>query len=228
MKLTAILATALMAGGVYAADTDSGANLKRIRESANVLHEIMEAPDKGIPQNLLEKARCVGVIPSLKRAGFIVGGKYGKGVLTCRVNNGVGWSAPSTVILEGGNVGLQIGAGETDLVFIVMNPKGEQDLTKDKFTIGGEANAMAGPVGRDASAETDAMLRAEILAYSRSRGVFAGVTLDGASLRPDNEDNHELYGRQVTQAAILHGEVKPPASADALYAELNRYAPAHS
>lgn len=185
----------------------------------------MNAPDHSIPKDLLEKAHCVGIVPSLKRAGFIVGGKYGKGVITCRASNSTGWSAPSTIRIEGGNIGLQIGAGETDLVFIVMNKKGEDDLLRDKFTIGADASAMAGPVGRETAAQTDALARAEILAYSRSRGVFVGITLDGATLRPDNDDNQKLYGSALTQGEILHGKVAPPASAQHLYAELNKYAP---
>jgi SH3 domain-containing YSC84-like protein 1 len=197
---------------------------KRIRESAGVLSEIMGAKDKGIPQDLLEKAQCVGVIPNLKRAGFIVGAKYGKGVVVCRTGAGA-WSAPSNVRVEGGSVGFQIGAGETDLVFIVMNRDGIDKLMKDKFTVGADASVMAGPVGRTSEASTDAMMHAEILAYSRSRGVFAGVSLEGATLRPDTGDNRELYGREVTQREILTGSVKAPASAEPLYDELNRYAP---
>lgn len=202
-----------------------GSSEKRISESASVLSEIMNAKDKGIPEDLLEKAQCVGVVPNLKRAGFILGAKYGKGIVVCREPNGRGWSAPSTIRIEGGSIGLQIGAGETDVVFIVMNQRGMDKLMEDKFTIGADASAMAGPVGRSAEARTDAMMHAEILSYSRSRGIFAGVSLEGATLRPDKEDNREVYGREVTQREILTGKVRPPASADALYAELNRYAP---
>ena len=198
---------------------------KRIRESATVLQEIMDAPDKGIPQDLLEKAHCVGIVPNLKRVGFIVGAKYGKGVVTCRLASAGGWSAPSTIRIEGGSIGLQIGAGETDVVFIVMNQSGEEKLMKDKFTVGADASAMAGPVGRSATAQTDAMMRAEILAYSRSRGVFAGIALEGATLRPDNDDNRKIYGSEVHQREILHGKVQPPASASALYDVLNKVAP---
>lgn len=196
---------------------------KRVRVSGEVLSEILDAKDRSIPKDLLEKSQCVGVIPNLKRAGFIVGAKYGKGVVVCRTD--AGWSAPSTVRVEGGSIGFQIGAGETDLVFVVMNRSGENKLMEDKFTIGGDASAMAGPLGRSGETTTDAMMHAEILSYSRSRGVFAGVSLEGATLRPDHDDNREMYGRGVTQREILTGAVKRPASADGLYAELNRVAP---
>jgi lipid-binding SYLF domain-containing protein len=206
------------------ADTRSDA-IHRIDSAEEVLHEIMQSPDKGIPRDLIQKAHCVGIIPSLKRAGFIVGAKYGKGIITCRSAEGSGWSAPSTIIIQGGNVGLQIGLGETDVVFTVMNASGENRLMKDKFTIGGDAAAMIGPLGRDAQAQTDALMRAEIVSWSRSRGVFAGVSLDGASLRADNDDNEALYGYRVKQQEILHGRVTPPESAGKLYEQLNRYAP---
>lgn len=226
MRRTALFATLLMAAGVFAADTEGvEEHTKRIHESAGLLAEIMDAKDRSIPRDLLQKAHCVGIVPSLKRVGFIVGVKYGKGVITCRMNNTIGWSAPSTIRIEGGNIGAQIGLGETDLIFVVMNRKGEEDLMKDKFTIGADASAMAGPIGRETAAQTDALMRAEILAYSRSHGLFVGVTLDGATLRPDNEDNHKIYGAPLTQGEILHGRVAPPPSADGLYEELNRYAP---
>jgi len=217
--LTVFLAVPLMA------DNQVDEHTKRIHESAAVLGEIMRADDKSIPQDLLEKAQCVGVVPNLKRAGFIVGGKYGKGVLTCRTPGAVGWSAPSTIRIEGGSVGFQIGAGETDVVFVVMNRRGVDKLLEDKFTLGGDASAMAGPVGRSTEARTDAMMHAEILSWSRSRGVFAGISLEGATLRPDNDDNEKIYHRHVTQREILTGAVTPPASSSGLYDELNRYAP---
>lgn len=198
---------------------------KLIRSSADVLQELMNAKDNSIPQDLMQKARCVGIVPNEKRAGFIFGGHYGKGVLVCRTSNeSNGWSAPEVIRLEGGSFGLQIGAGETDAVFLVMNRDGEQKLMQDKFTIGGGAEAMAGPVGRSATAETDAQMHAEILGYSRSRGAFAGLTLNGSTLRPDHDDNRALYGRDVTPQEILHGQVKPTAAAHHLYEELNTYA----
>jgi len=207
----------------FAADDMREAD-KRIHESALVLSEIMGAGDRAIPEDLLHKAQCVGIVPNLKRAGFIVGAKYGKGVLTCRTREGAGWSAPSTVRVEGGSIGLQIGAGETDVVFIVTSRGGEEKLMKDKFTIGGDASAMAGPVGRSTTAQTDAMMKAEILSWSRSRGIFAGVSLDGATLRPDNDDNTKVYGHAVSQREILEGRVEPTPAATQLYDELNRWA----
>lgn len=196
---------------------------RRIRESAVVLSEILHAPDRSIPRDLIRKAYCVGVVPNLKRAGFVVGAKYGKGVVTCRIQGG--WSAPSVIRIEGGSFGFQIGLGETDVVFTVMNPRGMHRLTKDKFTVGGDASAMAGPVGRSTQATTDVSMNAEILAWSRSRGLFAGVSLEGATLRPDNADNDRLYGRPVRQSDLIHGRVKPTPAAWRLFDVLNRRAP---
>lgn len=197
---------------------------KRIAEAATVFTEVMGIADRAIPKEILERAQCIGIVPGLKRVGFVIGGKYGKGVLVCR--NGSGWSAPATIRIEGGSVGFQIGAGETDLVFIVQNKSGEDKLLEDKFTIGGDASAMAGPVGRSAEAQTDAMMHAEILSYSRARGVFAGIALVGSTLRPDAADNTAIYGHPITQREILTGNVAHPAVAKDLYAALNRYAPA--
>lgn len=226
MKKLSLFAVALSFGAMAFAAESKTEVVKRINESAAVFQEINATPDKGIPQDLLEKAKCVGIVPNLKRAGFIVGGKYGKGVLVCRASNGRGWTGPSTIRVEGGSVGFQIGAGETDLVFVVMNERGMNKLMDDKFTVGGDASAMAGPVGRSAEAQTDAMMHAEILSWSRSRGAFAGIALTGATLRPDKEDNEAIYGNGVTQHEILLGKVRPPAAADALYSALNRYMPA--
>jgi lipid-binding SYLF domain-containing protein len=198
---------------------------KRMREAATVLKELTQAEDKGIPHDLLSKAQCVGVVPNLKRAGFIVGGEYGKGVVTCRTADAGGWSALSTVRIEGGSIGAQIGAGETDVVFIVMNQRGMDKLMSDKFTVGADAAAMAGPVGRAASAETDAALHAEILSYSRSRGVFAGVTLKGATLRPDKDNNRAMYGAESSHREILTGKAAVPPSASPLIEELRAFPP---
>ena len=196
---------------------------KRFVEAGSVLTEVMQAPDNGIPQDLLERANCVAIVPGLKRVGFIVGAKYGKGVLTCRTSNG--WSAPSTIRIEGGSIGFQIGAGETDLVLLVMNERGKQKLLDDKFTVGGDASVMGGPVGRSASAATDAQLHAEMLSYSRARGVFAGVSLEGATLRPDTDDNHDVYGPDARQSQIVTGAYKPTAAAASLLGKLNSYSP---
>jgi len=220
-----LLMSVLMVAPIFASDDGPADSTKRIHESAMVLSEIMNAGDKSIPEDLLGKAQCVGIVPNLKRAGFIVGGKYGKGVITCRTENGAGWSGPATIRIEGGSVGFQIGAGETDVVFIVMNRAGMANLEKDKFTVGGDASAMAGPVGRSTEARTDAMMKAQILSYSRSRGVFAGASLEGATMRPDNDDNTKVYGHAITQREILEGAVKAPRSAAPLYEQLNRWAP---
>ena len=197
---------------------------KRFIEAGSVLTEVMQAPDKGIPQDLLGRAHCVAIVPGLKRVGFIVGAKYGKGVLTCRTTNS--WSAPSTIRIEGGSIGFQIGAGETDLVLLVMNERGKEKLLDDKFTVGGDASVMGGPVGRSASAATDAQLHAEMLSYSRARGVFAGVSLEGATLRPDTDDNHDVYGPDARQSQIITGKYTPTASAASLLSKLNSYSPA--
>jgi lipid-binding SYLF domain-containing protein len=219
-KYAASLGLLCLAPILYAVQPENGSQ-KRVTASAEVLSEILHAKDRGIPEDLIAKARCVGIVPSLKRAGFIVGAKYGKGEVVCRTARG--WSAPATIRIEGGSFGFQIGAGETDVVFIVMNEHGVRDLMKDKFTLGGDASAMAGPVGRSSEAQTDALMRAEILGYSRAHGIFAGVALEGSTLRPDNDDNRALYGRDVTQREILTGRVARPAVALPIYAELNRY-----
>ena len=220
MKRAAALLVVLSPGFLFAAEKP-GSAAKRVKESATVFSEIMSAPDKGIPNEILERAQCIGIVPNLKRAGFIVGAKYGKGILTCRTAKG--WSGPSTIRVEGGSIGLQIGAGETDLVFVVMNKSGQEKLMEDKFTFGGDAAAMAGPVGRSAEAQTDAKMHAEILSYSRARGVFAGITLDGSTLRPDKEDNQAIYRREISQKEILTGKVAHPAAASSLYPMLRPY-----
>jgi lipid-binding SYLF domain-containing protein len=217
----------LMAAASFAFAADSKDQVvRRIDTAAKVFGEINSAEDKGIPGELLERAQCVGIIPGMKRAGFVIGGNYGKGVLVCRAGAAdTGWSGPSMIRAEGGSIGLQIGAGETDVVFIVMNARGMEKLTEDKFTIGGDMSAMAGPVGRSGTANTDAMMHAEILSYSRARGVFAGITLNGSTLRPDKDDNSLLYGRAVSQQEILGGKVRHPGGSEPLYAALKQYAP---
>jgi lipid-binding SYLF domain-containing protein len=207
-----------------AAQSDSNSDDKLIHQAATVLRESLNAGDQSIPTDIIRKAQCVGIVPGLKKAGFIVGGEYGKGVIVCRTDNGRNggeWSAPAVVKIEGGSVGFQIGAGETDLIFVVMNRDGERKLMQDKFTFGADAGVMAGPVGRSAEAQTDAQMHAEILGYSRSRGVFAGVALNGATMSPQRSDDHALYGRDVTTSDILHGDVPQPGAASALYDVLN-------
>jgi SH3 domain-containing YSC84-like protein 1 len=208
----------------YAADREAKVG-DRLDASADTLADMMKAADKGIPQDLLDKAKCVVVVPGMKKAGFIVGAKFGRGFAACRHNGSPGWSAPAAMRVEGGSVGFQIGASETDVVLLVMNDGGMKHLLSDKFTIGGDATAAAGPVGRAASAQTDAKLNAEILSYSRSRGLFAGISLEGATLRPDDDANKELYGRQATNREILTGDFKTPASAETFERRLNRESP---
>ena len=197
----------------------------RLDASAETLADMMKAADKGIPQDLLDKAKCVVVVPGMKKAGFILGAKFGRGFAACRRSGGTAWTAPAAVRVEGGSVGFQIGASETDVVLLVMNDGGMKHLLSDKFTIGGDATAAAGPVGRAASAQTDAKLNAEILSYSRSRGLFAGISLEGATLRPDEDTNKELYGRAATNREVLTGDVKTPAIAEKFESRLNRESP---
>jgi lipid-binding SYLF domain-containing protein len=205
----------------YAADREIKVN-DRLDASADALTDMMRAADKGIPQDLIEKARCVVVLPGMKKAGFILGAEYGRGFAVCRRHGGVGWSAPAAMRAEGGSVGFQIGASETDVVLLVMNDGGMRHLLTDKFTIGGDATAAAGPIGRDVSARTDAMMNAEMLSYSRSRGLFAGISLEGATLRPDKPTNRELYGRDSTNREILTGDFKTPEAARKFKEALNR------
>jgi lipid-binding SYLF domain-containing protein len=194
----------------------------RLDASADALADMMRAADNGIPQDLIDKAHCVVVLPGMKKAGFIFGAEYGRGFAVCRRPGGSGWSAPAAMRAEGGSLGFQIGASETDVVLLVMNDGGMRHLLSDKFTIGGDASAAAGPVGRDVSAQTDAMMNAEMLSYSRSRGLFAGISLEGATLRPDEGTNKELYGRDATNREILTGDFKTPAVAGKFERALNR------
>jgi lipid-binding SYLF domain-containing protein len=197
--------------------------VKRLNESAAVFSEIMATPDKGIPQDLLANAHCIVIVPSLKTAAFVVGGKYGKGYLSCRNRRGVGWSAPGTVRIEGGSVGFQIGGSTTDLIMLVMNARGADKLLSSKFTLGAEGSVAAGPVGRTATAQTDAQMHAEILSWSRSQGLFAGLALEGATLRQDLDDNATLYGRRLTNREIVTTAVRTPNAAAKLIALLNKY-----
>lgn len=214
------LSTGLLSTGVLYAG-ESGAT--RLKASAEVLTEIMATPDKGIPQELLENSECIVIVPGMKKAAFIVGGNYGRGFMLCRQPSGTGWSAPAGVKVEGGSVGFQIGGSETDVIMLVMNKRGAEKLLSSKFTLGADASVAAGPVGRTSSADTDLKMHAEILTYSRSRGAFAGVSLDGATLRPDDDSNAELYHTKLTNQEIVMGNTKAPAAASQLRTELNRY-----
>jgi len=225
MKKSLLVAVlALSPATIFGADRADA--LKHINAAGEVFDEIMNTPDKGIPHEILEKAQCVGIIPGLKRAGFIVGAKYGKGIIVCRTADGA-WSAPSIVRVEGGSFGFQIGAGETDIVMVVQNRSGENKLMQDKFTLGADASVMGGPVGRTAEAETDAQLHAEILSWSRARGLFAGIALEGSTLRPDKDDNDALYRSSVSQREILEGHVHRPEDARPLYAAIDRFSLRH-
>lgn len=211
----------LSAGLLYASESAA----TRLKTSAEVLTEVMAAPDKGIPQELLENSECVVIVPGMKKGAFIVGGNYGRGFMLCRQPSGTGWSAPAGVKVEGGSVGFQIGGSETDVIMLVMNKRGAEKLLSSKFTLGADASVAAGPVGRTSSADTDLKMHAEILTYSRARGVFAGVSLDGATLRPDDDSNAELYHTKRTNKEIVMGNTKAPVAAAQLTAELNRYSP---
>ncbi|HXG33886.1 MAG TPA: lipid-binding SYLF domain-containing protein [Bryobacteraceae bacterium] len=198
-------------------------HVRRLEAAATVFEEIMSVPDKAIPQELLDKAHCVAVVPGLKKGAFIFGAKYGKGYFSCRKKSGVGWTGPATVRIEGGSFGLQIGGSETDVILLVMNERGAERLLSSKFTLGGDASVAAGPVGRTATAQTDAFMTAEILSWSRSRGVFAGISLQGATLRQDVSENRALYGRSLENKEIITQELPPPKAAERLISALNKY-----
>jgi len=220
MRKKVIAALALTAAVLSAAESDAPA---RLQAAADVLKEVMGIPDKAIPQELLNKAHCIVIVPGLKKGAFIVGAKYGKGFVSCRRKGGAGWSAPGSMRVEGGSVGFQAGGTETDVIMLVMNESGMNRLLSSKFTLGGDATVAAGPVGRSTQAETDAFMTAEILTWSRARGLFAGVSLSGATLREDSDWNNDLYGRKITNREIVTSTIAPPAPARPLLAELNRY-----
>src|ERR1041384_3975202 len=199
--------------------------VKRLNEAAAVFGEIMATPDRGIPQDMLANAHCIVIVPGLKTAAFVLGGKYGKGYVSCRKRSGDGWSAPGTVRVEGGSVGFQIGGSQTDLIMLVMNERGADKLLSSKFTLGAEGSVAAGPVGRTATAQTDAQMHAEILSWSRSQGLFAGIALEGATLRQDLDDNTTLYGKPLENRDIVMSGVPAPEAAANLIALLNKYSP---
>jgi lipid-binding SYLF domain-containing protein len=208
-----------------AADNDKEAD--RVEEAGTVLKEILDIPDD-IPKDLVDKAECVIVLPSVKKLAFGVGASYGRGVMTCRSGQHYtgSWTAPALYALEGGNIGFQLGGQATDFVILVMNPSGAKSLLSSKVKLGADASAAAGPKGRSADASTDVVMRAEMLSYSRSRGLFAGISLEGSTLRADNRANRKLYGRELTAKEILReGKAGSPASAHELIALLNKYSP---
>ncbi len=210
-----------MSTAAFAAEREAKVD-DRLDASADVVTDLMRASDHGIPHDLIDKAQCVVVVPGMKKAGFIVGANYGRGFVVCRRHGGVGWSAPAAIQVEGGSIGFQIGASDTDVVMLVMNDGGMKHLLSDRVTLGGEAAVAAGPVGRDASAQTDAEMHAEMLSYSRSQGLFAGISLEGATLRADGGTDRELYGRNVTNREILTGGFQTPAVASKFERALNR------
>jgi len=207
MVLSAVLGVATLGW----ADSPREASTERLQKAGAVLHEVMEAPDKGIPDEVLDHAKCIAVVPHMVKGGFVFGAEGGRGVATCRTAHG--WSAPAFFAITGGSWGLQIGVEGVDLVMIIQSDKGMQHLLSSKFQIGGDASAAAGPVGRHASADTDWKLNTEILTYSRAKGVFAGLTLNGASIRPDEDSMHAIYGPSATTQSVLSGGVPAPASA---------------
>jgi lipid-binding SYLF domain-containing protein len=212
-----------LCGVTWAAEQDK--TRERLDDSAALFNEIMQTSDRAIPQDLLNKSQCIILVPGLKKGGFVLAAKFGRGFVSCRRGGGQGWGPPGAVRIEGGSVGLQLGVSSTDLVLLVMNERGMRKLLSSKFTLGGEASVAAGPVGRDATAQTDAMLTAEILSWSRSKGVFAGVSVDGSTLRNDVDENERLYGKRWENKQILNSGLKPPATAGKLMAVLNKYSP---
>jgi lipid-binding SYLF domain-containing protein len=196
---------------------------ERLAQSATVLKEVMEAPDKGIPSDLLKAAQCVVIVPGLKKAGLVVGGKYGRGFLICRTGETKAWGAPAALRIEGGSFGFQIGVSETDVIMLLMDERSVKGILSSRFTLGGDADVAAGPVGRSGTAQTDASMNAKILSYSRSRGVFAGLALTGATLRQDLDENNEMYGTKLSTKEVVAGRVAPPTAASELITLLTSY-----
>jgi lipid-binding SYLF domain-containing protein len=221
IKQIALFGSTLVIGGL-ALNAATEAD-KRLEAASTVFSEVMSISEKSIPQDLLNSAECVVIVPGMKKGAFIVGGKYGRGFMSCRKGDGLGWSAPGAIKVEGGSFGFQIGGAETDVIMLVMNKAGVSKLMSSKFTLGADASVAAGPVGRESSAATDAKFRAEILTYSRSRGAFAGIALQGATLRPDNDANEELYGKGKLNSDIVQGNTEVPPAANALITSLNKF-----
>jgi lipid-binding SYLF domain-containing protein len=221
LKRTLILSTIVFIGVSLARASDRDDDVARTQKAAQVFKEIMDTPDQGIPQDLLDRAKCIAIIPGDKKFAFILGGNYGRGLATCRTDHG--WSAPIFLALEGGSVGYQIGGSSTDIVMLFMNSHALNSLLSDKFKLGADASVAAGPVGRNASAATDLKLNAEVLSYSRAKGVFAGVSLNGAVVQADKSGDTAMYGDAVQRQQIVHGQVPTPSSAKPLIHELDAY-----
>jgi len=219
-KLFVLLLLASLSAAAGAADDQSKLD-GRLDAARNVIDSIMSVPDKAIPDGIARHATCIAVVPGVVKGAFIVGAEYGQGVVTCRTHHG--WSAPVFIRLAGGSFGFQVGGQGTDLVLVAVNNKGMQDLLRDKFKIGGDAAAAAGPIGRDAQASTDLSMRAELLTWSRSRGVFAGIDLNGVSISQNREDTDVLYGGAHTFEQILHGDVPPPPQAEGFLHAIHEY-----
>jgi lipid-binding SYLF domain-containing protein len=205
-------------------DTKESKAADRVQAAADVLNEIQGAPDKGIPQDVLGSAECVAVVPSMLKGGFIVGAKHGRGLASCRTPKG--WSAPAFFVVTGGSIGWQIGGQEVDLVMLIMNKDGMKHLLSSEFALGADASVAAGPVGRHAEGNTDWKMRAEVLTYSRARGLFAGISLNGAVVKQDKDSTREFYGRMVPFRTSLTGEIDPPAGANAFLTSLSNWAQA--
>jgi lipid-binding SYLF domain-containing protein len=221
LKRLLAVATLGLFSTVTAVASDRDDDMNRTHKAAEVFKEIMNAPDQGIPHDLLESAKCIVIIPGEMKFAFIFGGNYGRGLATCRTEHG--WSAPMFVAIDGGSVGYQIGGSSTDLVMLFMNDHALQSLLSDKFKLGADASVAAGPVGRNASADTDLKLKAEILSYSRAKGVFAGVSLDGAVVQSDKSGDQAMYGDNVDRREILSGKIAVPESARPLLHEIAEY-----
>jgi lipid-binding SYLF domain-containing protein len=221
LKRILIATTLVLLVTLTAVASDREDDVNRTDKAAQVFKEIMNAPDQGIPRDLLESAKCIAIIPGDKKFAFIFGGNYGRGLATCRTEHG--WSAPMFLAIDGGSVGYQIGGSSTDIVMLFMNDRALQSLLSDKFKLGADASVAAGPVGRTASANTDIKLKAEILSYSRAKGVFAGVSLDGAVVQADKSGDEAMYGNDVNRHEILDGKVAVPASARPLLHEIGEY-----
>ena len=223
MRLLTLTLAMTLGATLLVAEEDTRKTDERLNDAASLFTEIMTAPDRALPQRVLDKASCVVLVPGMMKGAFMVGGKYGRGYAVCRAASGQGWGPPAAIRIEGGSFGLQIGFSSSDVVLLVMNERGMKRLTQDKFTIGGEATAALGPVGRDATAQTDAMMTAEILSWSRSKGLFAGASLDGATMRNDLDEDRNMYGKPWTSRQILNSGAAPPAAASKLLSILNKF-----